>query len=352
VKVEEAVEKTVERIDHFISGGKISLPSPAHRRACEEHFDKRSASVKTATLFLMYHWSVEPGWDMDSVPVGARGPYGDKRLCEQLTGRSITLHNAITAYGENLGWKGNVRAIRLSNDHKFGAFLRAVAGARGDTREINRIADFLAQRFAESKRETPPLPPLGSDVLTFVRAKRLFHALLATRSEGHIQQFLIAALLSEFRRRHGIEVSTHHPHAADKFDNTAGDIEEHRDGQLIRAYEVTVRDDWENRLSNFRDKMDRSGLTKYVILAAGINTDTQWSVPATMALRLEEYGRDIAVVDINDVVNFFAAELMPAELRAAVNLTYTMLSDRRLSGRIELMDMYKSIVRDWLDEVS
>ncbi len=107
---------------------------------------------------------------------------------------------------------------------------------------------------------------------------------------GHIQQFLIAALLHEYRRRYSIEITTHHPHAADKFDETAGDIEERRDGQLGRAYEVTVRDDWKNRISNFKKKMDRFGLSKYIIIAAGINTDSEWKEQATMALKLEPYG--------------------------------------------------------------
>ncbi len=354
VLVARAVNKALERVDVFLGGEKVDLPRPAHRRACQELLDKKSASVRTATLFLVFYWLEDPAWDRDSVPSGARGRYGDKKLCEELTNRSITLHGAITAYGENLGWKGNVRSknIRLSGDDRFRHFLESVADAGADPREVGRVADYLAQRFAESKREATPLPPVGADVLTFVRAKVLFHRLIALPSEGHIQQFLIAALLREYRRRASLEITTHHPHAADASDDTAGDIEERRDGQLVRAYEVTARDDWKNRISNFKKKMDRFGLSKYVIIAAGVNADSAWKVPATMALALEPYGRDIAVVDILDVVHCLAVELTPPELRAAVNQTFVYLSDRKLSGRHDFKELFTNAVQDWLDSAS
>ena len=52
------------------------------------------------------------------------------------------------------------------------------------------------------------MPPVGRDVLTFVRAKVLFHKLVAIPSEGHVQQFLIAALLHEYRGRQSVEITT------------------------------------------------------------------------------------------------------------------------------------------------
>jgi hypothetical protein len=351
VVVEAAVNKALERVDAFISGGQVALPTPPHRRACEELLDTQAGSVRTAVLFLTFYWQEDRSWDVNRVPPGARGKYGDKKLCEELTKRNVTLHGPIVAYGENLGWKGNVRndTIRLRQDSKFKDFIAKVDDARNDPQELGRIADFLAQRFAESKREPTPLPPVGRDVLTFVRAKILFHSLVTIPSEGHVQQFLIAALLHEYRRRHSIEITTHHPHAADKYDDTAGDIEEWREGQLVRAYEVTVRDDWKNRISQFKAKMDRFSLSKYVIIAGGVNADEDWKVPATMALKLEPYGRDIAVVDIDDVLHFLAAELSPTELRAAVNQAHVYLTDRKLSGRSDFIEAYVGTVRDWLD---
>lgn len=347
VFVERAVQAAISRVDDFISGRTLELPSPAHRRAVESILTHRSGSVRLAALFFAFYWLEDSEWDLDHVPIGIRGTFGDKLLSEALTSRSVTFHNTVTAFGENLGWKGNVRSVRLSNDARFQPFLTEIADAVEPERI--KVANLLAHRFAESRRETSPLPPVGPDILTFAHAKALLYRLLRLRSEGHIQQFVIAALLREYRVKEGVEVRTHHPHAADKYDETAGDIEEVRDGEVVRAYEVTIRDDWKNRISNFSAKMDRFHLNKYVIIASGVNDDDQWSVPAKLVLNLEPYSRDVAIIDIRDVVNFLAAELSPVQLRNAVNLAYDFLSDRKLSGRNEFREAFRAAVGDWLD---
>lgn len=212
------------------------------------------------------------------------------------------------------------------------------------------VADYMAAKFAESRREQKALPPVGPDVLTFARAKQLFFDLLSLQTSGHVQQFLIAAPLSVHRERHLIEVKTHHPHASDRFDNTVGDIEEHHDGRLIRAYEVTVRPDWKSRMSSFREKMDIAGLSKYVIIAGGVNRDDQLAQPAKLIAFLKDYERDIAVVDIEDFTNVFAAELTATELRKAINLAYDFLCRPKLSGKVEYQDAYRAVVDRWLDQ--
>jgi len=95
--------------------------------------------------------------------------------------------------------------------------------------------------------------------------------------------------------------------------------------------------------------MDRFHLGKYVIFAANVNNDPELAEPARMALKLEPYGRDIAVVDIRDAVNYLTAELSAEELREAVNETYNLLSNPRLSGREDYKDAYRSVVNEWLD---
>lgn len=351
VKVEQAVLGAIARIDFFLSGEALELPSALHRKACNALLGK-SASVRTAGLFLAFYALQQEGWKYDALPPGARGAFGDKLLCEELSTRDITLHNNIKAYGENLGWKGNVSSgtVNFEADSRFRTFVSGVKDAQADER--TRIADYLAQKFAESRRVTAPLPPVGPDILTFARGKLLFNQLISTPSEGHIQQFLIAALLREHRRRFGNTITTHHPHAADEYDGTAGDIEEKQGGELVRAYEVTVRPDWQNRISGFRVKMDRFNLRKYVIIASGINRDPKWSEPANLLTNLEQYGRDIAVVDIYDFVNVFTAELSAQELRAVVNGAFADLCNPKLSNRDDFKTAYQKVVSDWLDVVS
>lgn len=223
--VELAVEQAISQMDAFLSGETVALPSSEYRRKCDDLLREKSvsASVKTAVLYLVFYWLQDPEWDLNTLPVGSRGTFGDKRLCEELSKRSITLHGYIIAYGENLGWKGNVKGgnVNLRKDSRFSKFLDGISSAPTEERE--RIASCLAYNFANSRKEITPMPPVDAKVLIFTRAKALFHQLVHLPSEGYIQQFVIAALLYNFRQRQGIEVTTHRPHTADRFDETARD---------------------------------------------------------------------------------------------------------------------------------
>jgi hypothetical protein len=351
VLVERAVGGALERIDAFIEGEKLTaLPDAAARTAMNGQLAHGSNSVRLASLFFIFYATIDPAWDCSSIPTGIRGTYGDKRLATQLGLRSITLHNAITAFGENLGWKGNVTNSRLQNDGRFDAFSRALS--RLDSQQRKLCADYMAARFAESRKVIAPLPPVTDDVLTYARARKLFYSLIAIPSEGNVQQFFIAALLFVHRQRYGYDIRTHHVHASDRFDIAAGDIEEFLNGDLVRAYEVTVRPDWKNRVGDFGKKMDGANLRKYTIIASNVNRDGDIAEPADMIRFLTPYGRDIAVVDIHDFVNVFAMELTADELRRAVTQTYSYLTTPSLCGRADIVDRFNAAVEGWLDEAS
>ena len=98
--------------------------------------------------------------------------------------------------------------------------------------------------------------------------------------------------------------------------------------------------------------MDRFGLSKYVIIAGNIANSPEWQEPAEALKRLEPYGRDIAVVDINEFLNVFAAELTAAELKQAVNIAYEYLGSRKLCGRPEIIEKYLIVVDEWLDRMT
>jgi DNA (cytosine-5)-methyltransferase 1 len=347
--IERAVEHALKRVDAFIAGAEVTPLMPQYRRAIEDLIGSRSASVVTCTLLLMFYRLEEPSWDLRSVPRGLRGRFGDKGLCENLTKRSITLHNNIIAFGENLGIKGGAGTFDFTRDKRFKNFWGVLEDVSSEDQQS--IADYLAYKFAESRKVTEPLPPVPNDLLTFARAKKLFHELLALQTEGHVQQLLVTALLETFRIKQSITVRTHHPHAPDKFDNRAGDIEEFVKDKLYRAYEVTMRDDWQNRISGFVAKMQRFKLDKYIIIASNIN-NTEWSQPAHLAFSLEDYGQDIAVIDIRDVINFFTAELSATELRSVVNRTYDLLANPNYSGRHDFLELYRIAVGEWLDSSS
>jgi hypothetical protein len=351
ISVEQTVELILSKIDGFIEGEKLdAMPSAKARAAIDAQLRHGSNSVRLASLFLVFYSTIDKAWDCNSIPTGIRGQWGDKRLATQLNLRNITLHNAITAFGENLGWKGNVTAARLHGDTRFGNFSIVLAALPHEDRML--AADYMAWRFAESRQIIAPLPPVGDDVLTFARARLLFYNLIAIQSEGNIQQFLIAAILQTHRARYGYEIRTHHVHASDKFDTTAGDIEEFHDGELLRAYEVTVRPDWKNRVTDFRAKMDSAKLKKYTIIASNVKTDDELAEPANMIRFLEPYGRDIAVVDIHDFVDVFAMELSADELRRSVNHAYSLLTAPKLCGRADIIEKFSVCVANWLDRVT
>src|SRR5690606_10933449 len=134
-------------------------PSAAHRRACDAVLGDRSASARVAGLFLAFYRLADPSWSLQNVPTGTRGKYGDKRLSDELSKRSITLHSNITAFGENLGWKGDVDKVDLTTESHFADWVAAVADADGE--EQVRIADYFASRFAQSRVVLEPLPPVG-----------------------------------------------------------------------------------------------------------------------------------------------------------------------------------------------
>lgn len=349
--VERAVDVALERIDAFIEGEKLAaLPDAAARIAMDGQLGHGSNSVRLASLFFVFYATVDTAWDCNSIPTGIRGTYGDKRLATRLGLRSITLHNAVTAFGEDFGWKGNVTNSRLQNDVRFDVFARALAGLNAEQRTL--CADYMAARFAESRKVIAPLPPVSDDVLTYARARKLFHSLIAIPSEGNVQQFLIAALLFVHRQRYGYDIRTHHVHASDRFDATAGDIEELLNGDLVRAYEVTVRSDWKDRVGNFRKKMDGANLRKYTIIASYVNSDDDLAEPADVIRFLAPHGRDIAVVDIYEFVNVFAMELNADELRRVVAQTYSYLTTPSLCGRSDIVDKFNAAVEGWLDEAT
>jgi len=118
------------------------------------------------------------------------------------------------------------------------------------------------------------------------------------------------------------------------------------------VYEVTMRPDWKNRLQDFREKMDRFGLHKYIIIAANVNTDEDLREPAAMALTMEGVERDIAVVDIMDFLNWMAAELSAFELQRALQDVGDLLQTPKLGAKQGHIDTYMAVVTGWLGNVA
>ena len=346
--VERSVETLLNLVDEVVDGAVLGPPAKATTRALfDEHVAHQGGSVRLACAFLTAYSVVDNQWDHRSIPTGVRGTYGDKLLATSLTFRHVTFHKNITAFGENLGWKGAVRQFDLSQDSRFAPYLVGLAALSPE--EKQRLLHHVAWKIANSRVVPQALPPLPGSYLSYARSLSLCEALLAVPSEGHIQQFLVAAFLETHRKRFGHRVQTHHPHAADKFDGTKGDIEEFRDYELVAAYEVTVRNDWKNRLADFASKVREANLPKYVIFAAGVRNDSELSPASKLIDFVKDLPFDLAVVDIRDVFSVFCAELQKEEIAAAFNRTYQLLSDPRLSGREDILVKFRNVTSAWLE---
>lgn len=348
LNVEKAVDLLLNLVDQAGSGATFGPPATAATCALfDNHVTPHGGSVRLACAFLTAYSVVDPTWDYGAVPTGIRGVYGDKRLANALTTRHVTFHKNITAFGENLGWKGAVKQFNLSQDTRFSGYLAGLAALTSQERQ--RLLHHVAWRIATSRVIPQVLPPLPGSYLSYARSLTLCESLLIVPSEGHVQQFLVAAFLEVHRKRFGHRVQTHHPHASDTFDKTSGDIEEFRDYKLVAAYEVTIRNDWKNRLSDFANKAREADLPKYVIFAAGVRGDSHLS-PATKLIQfVKDLPFDLAVVDIREFFAVFCAELQKEEIATAINRAYELLSDPKLSGREDILAKYRSVTNEWLE---
>ena len=81
VAIEDTVSLLVETIDGFIAGDKLLvLPSARSRSVADQQLAHRASSVRLASLFLAFYSTMAEAWDCDSIPVGIRGQYGDKKV--------------------------------------------------------------------------------------------------------------------------------------------------------------------------------------------------------------------------------------------------------------------------------
>ncbi|NCA83083.1 MAG: hypothetical protein EOM72_10115 [Opitutae bacterium] len=346
--VELSVSDILTRLDELCKGQPIGdLPSNITRKIFDDLIVAERGSVRLAAVFLLAYSVRAKRWNFKSVPIGIRGKYGDKRLAAALTERHVTLHQGITAFGENLGWKGNVRNVNLSRDPRFRTFIAAIMTL--DQVTLTQLREYAVYKLFESRVIPRALPPLPRGYLTYARALLLCEKLLALPSEGHIQQFLVAGFLKAHRQRFGHDVTTHHPHASDTFDAKAGDIEEFREGALIAAYEVTVRDDWKNRLPDFERKASTAGLQKYAIFASRVHDDERLASAAALLDFLGKRTIDIAVVDIRDFFAVFCSELRADEIQFALNQTYEYLMNPKLCGKQDFLDLFAETTGSWMD---
>jgi len=141
VNVERTVDLALERIDYFLAGGEVRLPSPESRHACDRLIDDQTPSIITACLFLTFYRVIDPTYDFTRQPVGSRGKFGDKRLSEELSKRNLTLHSNIKSPFENIGSKSGVETFNFAKDYRFKDYVAAIIPISHE--ELQKVADYL-----------------------------------------------------------------------------------------------------------------------------------------------------------------------------------------------------------------
>lgn len=184
VSIESSVEMILSKLDALISGSTLGAPASSQIRGIySSQIDANGGSVRIASIFFVAYSIAEPTWNYQDVPVGVRGVHGDKRLAGALTERYVSLHKNITAFGENLGWKGNVRSFNLSTDRRFSSYLATMSTLSLAQREA--LLNHAIWQLAESRVVPKALPPLPSNYLSFARCLDLCEKILKAFRRPH-----------------------------------------------------------------------------------------------------------------------------------------------------------------------
>ena len=301
-------------------------------------------SDKPALLFFLAYKAENTNWKFSNVPKGWRP--GDKILCSRLTEMGLTLHGNITAYAENMGIKGDAPGYNLFRRKRLGECLKFLSD---HNRQVGQALKYIAWRFRCSYRQQPEMVKLAPTDLTYTRALNKASQVLLEESGGHFPQFIVASLLRAFHEQWetGRRVTTHHPHAADKSDRFAGDIEEiDETGQVLDAYEVTVRPDWKNRRQDLIKKMRKFSLSRYTVICRINPTDLDLSTPAALHKYMSPLGLDIAVVDIQSFTESCLASLTRERRADVFQYMEEYVRDSDLCGVPALIDKVAKILQE------
>jgi hypothetical protein len=334
----KAATFALDRIDSF----KVGSPPPAIdkdlRAAIDAMMGRANKSDRPALLFLAAYKHLHPEHDADDVPSGWRPV--DKNLCVALTERGLTLHGNITSYAENMGIKGQASSFSLFSRKPLGDILKMMQA----NKNAKAVLDYVAWLFAQSYREEAEPVDLGKGYLTFIRAEQVCLELLGKPTQGHIQQFLIAALLTAYHSDPGWEVRTHHPHGSDKSDKTAGDVEVFDDSEkLVEAYEVTVRPDWKNRKADLRAKAEANRPAAYILVCERTG-DPDLEAPENLESFMTSVGGDIAVIDIRAFVSVLLVQLDSEGRKRALQTLQALVRDKDLCGVPDYIDLVDQIL--------
>jgi hypothetical protein len=190
---------------------------------------------------------------------------------------------------------------------------------------VKAFATALAQEFGALHVSFPPLPPIDPNSLTFARMKAVIGALRSKQSGGAYEQYLVKALLAqEYMLIHpSWRVETKRIMASDASSGAASDVQVRRKQVLVQAIEVSAAN-WQTKIAQSAKVAQEQGVQ--VVIAApaqgltGTELETALGGPGGTAAEL-------AVVDLDGLLDLVSSRITPAMRAAAVKDLYRMLID-------------------------
>jgi len=251
----------------------------------------KSLSYREMALIQLAFKLGNPEVDPTRRPEGARGVGG-------LLGDYLAMHHikgTADAY-QNTG-KNDDNLIRGNHRHSDSFLFWA---REASPEQVRACFEYISAELAAAAHPVLPMPDLAPIKLTFANVMALFSEMLAERSEGAYQQYMVAALLDVFQEysRTGFYVETKPLNASDKSSKAAGDVIVAAGQKVQHAYEVTAND-WRTKTVGAVQKMREHSLKGVHIIAA---VDDYGS----MASELADVQGDVSVVDLHG----FAATIL------------------------------------------
>jgi len=212
------------------------------------------------------------------------------------------------------------------------ALVRWISAEGRTLAELKALFDNVAIAVAADAFVVPPLPELDVPAFAFPAFIELVDRLLATQSQGAFEQYLFAALLTQYMEtatERRLRVVTKPLFQSDASAGTAGDVDVRAGQNLEAVYEVTANN-WRTKLPQAIDALvERDEITSITILAGDsldeanqlmLELEQRALPPGVQAARL-----DIAVLAVKEECRSLAAKLGKRDRSRSITHLYDYL---------------------------
>ena len=291
-------------------------------------------SYGVAALVQMAFKLADESVDATQRQPGSRGLQG---VAGRLSKRLVAMHiPTVEDAFQNIG--KNSENLCRGNFAEFDSLLRWVQTAdRGYLRSAFRLACSITASMA---RPIDPMPELRMERLTFARLTKLYRTLLASGSQGVLEQQVVASLLDAVVQQNcpsNYRVDTKRTTASDQSSGAAGDIQVCTGVRVLEAIEVTAAS-WQGKLAGASRKIREHDLSRMHIIAPLPDA------PELVQSQLDSLSDDVSVLDMASLIAVCVASLIKRYRLHALTRLYELLD--RVEGSVELTNRFVGALSD------